>query len=900
MITVARHRLAVELLLGCGTAMSLLMASQAVAQSAQSEEVEQADDESVTLTPRNRRETDIVVTGTLLPGVAPVGTEVIVIDRSEIAKSGAARTPDILADVPQITSSFMATPSGTRDREAYTYRPNIRDINVTGGSPTTLLLLNGRNIVGVGRNQSPDPSFIPPAVLDRVEVVPDGGSSLYGAQAVGGIINFITIRRFSGLEVSGRAGVAEDYYSVDGNLLAGHDWGSGSVLAAYSYTEHDGILGLDRDYVTEDFRSVGGPDDRSFACAVPNIRIDDGDDEIYYPLPDLVAVTNESDANRCDTTDYESIFPAERRHSALVGFNQELGEVLEFNVTGIWGRNDWEIQSAVFAPSTSVSRRDPVYRPIPSVDGNPRQRVFFSYEPILGPVRNSEAFTEVLQIVPELIWQVGDDWNVSLSGNYGESRTRFDFASYDAVQARGYYGDGLLNPYDIAASDPATLTEILDYGQTITSDQEVQEVRLDTDFELLNLPGGAVRVAAGGEHHYERFDVSSGSGPPGEPVPSGGGSRKVNSVFGEILVPVIGPENSFPLASSLLLSASARYDHYSDFGSTTNVKVGATWEPVEWVSIRGNYGTSFTAPTLADTVADVDNRASYSSSSRRTPDGETIRTRPTITLIGGAEGLQPQTAETYSVGIDVRPEFIPGLTLSGTYFNVNFDNLITTGQDLIGTPESFSNPDLAPYLILNPTQDQLEAAVAGLTLQDFPGSAASLYDGDPSSYPYLILDLRRKNLGTFNIDGLDFAARYTRPTRFGSINASLNGTYTLGRESIILPDSAPVDVMIDQRRLALTGTIGMTHGRYDARVRVSHSGGYEVSNALPQTHISSYTLVDFAFSYDLDPSSRGRRLLMLNVDNVFDQDPPVLFKGSGYGNGATLGRVISLGLRFRI
>src|SRR5258708_4419833 len=128
---------------------------------------------------------EVVVTGTLLRGVAPTGTDLISVPREEIVATGVASSGDLLATIPQI-GFFGTLPRGNQDAGSPLVTPNLRNLGLPGDS-TTLILMDGHRIVGAGVLQTfPDPTIIPPGVLDRVEVTPGGGSSIYGSDAIGG------------------------------------------------------------------------------------------------------------------------------------------------------------------------------------------------------------------------------------------------------------------------------------------------------------------------------------------------------------------------------------------------------------------------------------------------------------------------------------------------------------------------------------------------------------------------------------------------------------------------------------------------------------------------------------------------------------------------------------------
>ncbi len=180
---------------------------------------------------------DIVVTGTLIRGAAPVGQTVISVGPAQAQAQGAATSNEILATIPQITNLFSTVPNsrlGVAAIQIQVVRPNLRNLSPeTGSSASTLVLFDGHRLAGAGVTQSSvDPDIMPQGAIERVEVVTDGGSATYGADAVGGVINFVTRKRYDGVKVDARYGFGDDYWTTDANIIAGRDWGSGSLYAA--------------------------------------------------------------------------------------------------------------------------------------------------------------------------------------------------------------------------------------------------------------------------------------------------------------------------------------------------------------------------------------------------------------------------------------------------------------------------------------------------------------------------------------------------------------------------------------------------------------------------------------------------------------------------------------------
>jgi len=190
----------------------------------------------------------------------------------------------------------------------------------------TLPLLNGHRVVAGGANETnPDFPFLPDLAIERVEIVADGASSIYGSDAIAGVVNFITRKRYSGVELSTRYGAADDYHSFSVSGLAGRGWDRGSILAAYQYSENGNVTGADRDYRIVDFRPYGGVDTRGTSCPAPNVLIG----ATVYGAPGLTP----NSTNYCDVGGPVDLVPASRLHSAFLTSRQELSDTVT-----LWGR----------------------------------------------------------------------------------------------------------------------------------------------------------------------------------------------------------------------------------------------------------------------------------------------------------------------------------------------------------------------------------------------------------------------------------------------------------------------------------------------------------------------------------------------------------------------------------
>lgn len=840
------------------------------------------------------QEKDIVVTGTLLRGIAPVGTNVIGVNREQIVASGAASTNDLLASIPQI-GNFGSVPSGTGSFGLPIVRPNIRNLGASGGN-TTLVLVNGHRMVGAGVLQTTvDPSIIPPDLIERVEVIPDGGSSIYGSDAIGGVVNIITRKRFNGISANAKYGFADNYQTVDASLTAGKDWGSGSFFAGYAYAWHDNILGKDRDYVTANNTPRGGTDFRTNTCSPGNVTsLTTG---INYALPGLAPGTQ----NLCDTNAYTDIYPRETRNSVYAGLTQKLSDHLDYSATAYWSQRKTRTLTTQPGVSGVITIANPYFH---SVAGEFAQNVALSFADVFGPSVVSDATFESWGFTNELRGDLGPSWQFRASANVGRSYNLVLDNTINTTAATNALGGTTLatalNPYNPAASNPAVLAAINNYQNYGKATQDLAEARLVFDGTLFALAGGDARLAIGGEYHFEDLASSINLAPRGDytGMINSSTGRHVKSAFAELLVPLVGKDNGSPGLRGLEVSGSVRYDSYDDVGDTTNPKIAVNYKPIDDLTLRGDWGTSFHAPSLADTTSTADARAQILlfSPFRAANSSPLDLFRPTIVLAGGNPNIKPESATTWSAGFDWKPHTIPGLVASATYYNVHFTDSIGLVPFLL--PTLYSNPNYSSYYILSPTLAQLTTAVGSTPLNGAP-SLASLYVG---TSPYVFIDARRNNLGAIHTDGIDFNLSYTRATHFGAVYASIAGTYTLDRDEQAVTGGSFTNALANGTgRLNFVADVGAKVGHFAGRAQLNYRDGYPILGVTNQTHVDSFKTVDLFFSYDL--GAKGvlhDTMLTINVDNVFDQDPPYLNSSTGYTNGSTLGRLVSFGIRKKL
>lgn len=921
-------------LLKIGSACSILaLASAAYAQEAPAEAMDDAASAS-----------EIVVTGTLIRGIAPPGTNSIGVSKEAVQETGATSVSQLLQTIPQFGSfNTLQQPVGGGNFQT-TNRPNLRDLPgfTTTGGAATLMLVNGHRVVGMGLSSTtPDADIVPPGVIERVEIIPDGGSALYGSDAVAGVVNFITLKKFNGLSADARYGFGDEYHTFDANVTAGKDWGSGSIFVSYNYAEHSAIYGRDRDYVRQYEQPLAGSPGllaQSLSCPVGNVRVGNS----YYGLPFTPSAGAKlNQINNCDNSDSVTTYPEEQRHTVFAGLNQQLSDALKFDVTVFYMHRRQYISLGYggFAGSANLSNQ-PGSSFSPFFNGN---RVGLeTTQTVYYVLPGDEASNQTINlstwgVAPEFAYDLGGSWQARLSASYSESTAVQHTSRAFGEAITNSIRFGLFNPYNPGASDARGLAAIRNYETYGKARQRQFNTRLVIDGELFALPGGGVKVAVGAEYSSEGFVSQKGDQLPGTEntgsaqliidgnvianararLPVANLSRNVKSVFGELVVPIFGTENATPGFQELTLSASGRYDNYSDFGSTFNPKFGLTWKPTDWVKVRGSWGKSFAAPSLADSASTDPGRGSYTDvngafianfivppavlAANGLPKPDPLSTNQFLFLLQGSRDLEPQTATTWSAGLDIDPPFIPGLRLSATYFDIMYRNLI--GIAPFSTPSIFF-PTYQTSYVVQPTAAQLQAYKDQVQIQ---GTVCS---PEPSCV-FIIEDSRKQNLGRFHTAGLDFAANYQRKTGFGSVDFSLAGSYLLKRESSATLVSPFVNE-IEYSRFRLRGSIGAWFGNLRAQATWNHTGGYPLIAPVAavgpypvQTRIGAFDVFDLYFKYNVPGEGAMKDVsFTLNVNNLFDRDPPLSRRGagggvllrSGYENGATVGRLVQLGV----
>lgn len=859
----------------------------------------------------------IIVTGSRIRGAGPVGSPVMTIDRDAIEKSGYSSVQQILQSLPQNfgggsneATTGATTRNGTGNDATLGSSINLRGL----GTSSTLVLIDGSRpaLGGVG-GLFTDISLIPTSAVERLEILTDGASAIYGADAVAGVVNVRLRNRFEGAETTLRAGTADgDMTEVQFSQLLGKAWSGGRIVLAYQFSERGALAAADRAFAREDLRPFGGPDYRSLYGLPGTIRAANGQ---IFGIPggqdgrDLTAAELLPGVqNRRDQRAPSDILPRQRVHSLYASGEFAVTGDLIFRASTLAAERRYrKINNSNFLRTVRVPVTNPFY--VDPIGTNQPVTVQYSFVGDLGPQINSGR-VRALSLAGSLEQAVGD-WRVSVGGAYGTQKgkaftdnvfnsARLNVALADTNPATAFnvFGDG-------SANNAETIARIRGHYNTI-DDFRTWSAALRADGPLFRLPGGEVRLAAGAEYRREAYDYFvdndlSTLTPNAAPYPGLPGPRRVRSLYAELLVPLFGADNEAPGFHRLDLTLAGRIEDYNQFGRTENPKVGVRWEPVPGIALRGSYGTSFRAPLFDELLGE--NLSLFTTTSVPDPASPTGSSN-VLALFGYAPDIQPEKATTWTAGVDIAPPSLPGLHASLTYYDVDYrDRIGTVTEDYL---RFLANRDVFGGVVIdNPPLDLVQFYFAKPTFSNLIGITPNQVTA--------ILDGRTRNLARERQRGIDFDVGYAPAFAGGTLDLGVGGTHIFSILRQLTPGSVSSDfvgLFASPVKWRLRGRLGWARDGFSANAFVNYIDGYTNQVVTPIEMVSSWTMVDLTLSQRIGGDGggeTGRGLqLGLSIQNLFDRDPPYVNNRSntsalGYDpeKANALGRMISVQAKIR-
>lgn len=861
-----------------------------------------------------------VVVGSHIRGVTDGPSPVIVLSRADMDRAGYASIGDALTSMTQSfggTASEDSVSSGADPTNSNVSRGTGVDLRGLGAD-ATLVLFNGRRMAGSGYyGDFADVSSIPFAAVGRVEVLLDGASALYGADAVGGVVDIRLRTDLDGGETraSGATATRGGYERYLFSQALGKTWSSGRLLAAYEYTRNSRLRAVDRPYTGfADLRPLGGTDWRrstftapanilrpdATGSYVPTYAVPAGQNGVGLTPADFVLGTANLENQRA-TID---VLPRSERHSMVVSAAQDVGPIT-FSGDLRFAHRDTANSNLPPSATVIVTAANPYFV---SPTGQPFERLGYSFSREIGGVSNP-VMSESLGVSLAADARLPAGWKASLYGTYAQELTisrgsqQVNFTRLSEALGStpdsplttfSTARDGYFNPFIGAGSNPPAVLDFILSGWDVSKFRsEIRSTNLAFDGPLFDLPGGTVRLAVGGQLRREELRTGGASfffayAPTAKVTRRY--SRDVKSAYAELNVPLVGPDNAAPLVRRLELSLAGRLEDYDDVGSTKNPKVGVVWDLGSGVKIKGSYGTSFRAPSLPELHSPF-----IISPLELTYGAGDV---PTLFFQGGNSALKPETAKSWTGGVTFTPATNPGLTLGLSVYRTRFTNRIASPV-ISSIAQALTSPDLAPFrTFVSPATSAEDRAKVEALMNSPNAMNTGIYDA--TDYR-AIVEARNVNTGSLEVQGLDATAAYETTVAGDplSLNASISWLTRYQRKTT--PTSVETELAghagfpADLRaRIAAT----WTHDDFGATVGLNHLGD---STAETGRRIKPWTTIDAQFRWQPKTLLGVTGLTgTLNVQNLFDTPPPFydnpLAVGYDPANADPLGRMVMLQL----
>lgn len=847
---------------------------------------------------------EIVVTGTRIRGAPPAGSNVLGLNREDIEQRGRTTLQDVLQTMPQVYTGSQSELTQLNSNAPNRNLALGSSVDLRGlGSDATLTLLNGRRLAPAGLGNFVDISAVPIAAIERVEILADGASATYGADAVGGVVNIILRRDLDGAETVVRYGGADGFDEIGFSQTWGEAWSTGSLIAGYDYRQRDSLSSSERSFAADsDLRRYGGTN-FSRTNANPGNIIRVGATTVTYGIPSGQDGTNLTVADLLpgqlhfqNTQEDNFLLPEQESHSGFLSLRQELTpdvdlflDVLTSERHGYAERP--QTNTTISVPETNFYRQSNGL-----FTGQGALAIGYYFGDDLGPLQietSSRTWTAATGLDVALF----SDWRLEAMVAYGshtdenDTYNALDLPALNVALASSSQASAF-NPFSDGGNTPASVLAGLTNTQFVDTDSELVTYALKADGRLFDLPGGALRAAIGAEHRREAFSANqvriSAAGVVTTPRVQDPGRRETDAYFGELLAPIVGEDMNVPLVDALTLSLSIRYEESSDFGSATTPKIGAHWNVFDYLSLRGTWGTSFKAPQFTQMLTGTAGliQAVPPSIDPNASNGTT----GLLQVLGSNRQLQPEEAETWTLGFDYAPAWAEGFSVSATYFDIDFANRIANPGNLL---DAFRNPqNYVGYLIFDPTPQQIA---------DYLGQVDQIVGAVPPDGIEAIWDERLTNLGSLQVRGIDFSASYAFDTSVGeaSLFASASKLLEFSRSTNpALPTVELLDTVFNPVDLRARAGISLRRDDWGGALVANYVDGYRDNLSTPNRSVDSWLTYDARLSYRWRRGDDSSTEFALDVRNVADEDPPFVNNSSGLAfdtlNASPLGRVVML------
>lgn len=848
----------------------------------------------------------IVVTGTHIRGGQSIGSNLQSIQSETIEKSG-------YATLHQFMQTYVQNFSGGVG-EDLTGASNVSNateasaINLRGLGPSaTLVLLNGRRLPAAGTDASfTDISSIPITAIERVEILTDGGSAIYGTDAVAGVVNIILRKDFEGMETRLRYGTVTSggmqEYLV--SQIAGISWEKGNATVALEFNHQDPLGAEERSFTRElDRRPQGGTDRRVEYTNPGNIL----DPSTLLPA---FAIPKNQDGRSLEPSDFvqgtvnlgnpyiqDDIIGRQRRFNGFLSLNHEITSDIKAFAEFRYGERHLRTKTGgraeiLFVPSTNAFFVDPF---------GDSPFLFIAYD--IGE-----------DLGPQLLTGEVKDYNAAAGatvdlaaalqfrfyGAYGEqdSKTRIH-NDINRNRLSAFLADSnpnsAFNPFGEGSNTSPDTISALKSQRDFRMESKIKALNGVLDGDLLELPAGTLKFAVGGD--YQDMDAGFDIFQDRSRTNRARFSRSVKAAFGELQVPVFEVAGGEADPLSLDISLAGRFDDYSDVGTTTNPRIAARLKLGDDIELRGNWGTAFRAPSLGNLSEANNSISAFSVSDPRLPNGSAL----IFYKAGENADLKNEKADTWSAGFSWRP-LNGSFNLHINYFNIRFKDRIVPAPvptDILTLPDQYGH-----LAVLNPSQEQL-TAFCELPYRFFADPELC----NNAGAIFALIDGRRQNLSKVYMQGIDLAGDiFFDLSSDVALNLNLNSSYIIDYKERAAPGTPKVEKVdtvgfpADLRLQAIASLTYRTSATF--AVTANYIDSYKDETNSPFLSVDDWLTFDLNFSLNIGNEHKIGILrnasLSFSVVNVLADAPPFV-NGVRYAydpaNADPVGRLISISLQ---
>lgn len=624
-----------------GTALGL-PASQAQAQETQRVEI-----------------TGSAIKRTNVEGPAPVE----IVTRKEIERTGATSLNELLHSIPSVDVFDQGELASNSPAGSGTASIMLRGLS----SSETLVLLNGRRLPvnalydSSGAGAAFDINSLPVGAIERIEILKDGGSAIYGADAVAGVVNFITRSDYQGIEATASYGVSSRGDGAEQRLglsagFGDHGLDRYNILLGLDYFKRDPILRKDRDISRSvDFRRFGAASDGRSSFS-PYGNVVDPDTGGFVGLTYRECPPEQlGDLNRCRYDFNASLLTAyngaDRLSGLVLGSYQLTPDVKAFGEFIFSTSKDTFLAHPV-PDYFIVPIIDEAQRPyeIQDDDGNGTDAIYIAGRFMQGGPRTTQRRSDFTNVAAGLDgYNFGLDWKLSVSR--GQSKvTNRDRNFFNAELWAEATSNGSIDP-TVTTNDP-TLVDSLKVSPKRVGKSVLETVNGQLGGELFPLPGGMSRYAIGGAYYHDSLqDTPDELSQQGLVV----GSIQQSAVDASRKSAALYAELQLPLLKQLEAQLAVRHDHYAQW-SATSPKFGLKYTPLANLAFRASYTRSFRAPVLKQLFG-----AQEEGATTLTADSDCkalgVDYTPGSCLInafqvnGSNPGLGPEKGKTWNLGV---------------------------------------------------------------------------------------------------------------------------------------------------------------------------------------------------------------------------------------------------------